>query len=215
MRMPIFRLMLMLVCADANAHEDTVFFIRPDGRIDGAPASYGPIQILADFSTSEMSGTPPPVMFVMVGRTITPVPACIMEVARGTPREALSAHGSWYHERGTLPPYLVIALSSSKQLMFNLEDGALLLEPMRRYGGIDDGILCSCEESEEVLRQLLEPISTQSPASTAAERKESEEPFRPCNVYGPDGHGTGVNQGLHEDRSTAVRRARHAGCRRR
>lgn len=109
------------------AHQDRIFKIGPDGKIEGIPEKFGEVKLL-------WSADQPPELHI--GPLTSKFPPCIAKLFAASSREQIRALGSWYHARGTLPAYLNFELpeSGTKEkeywnghtILFNLETAEVI-----------------------------------------------------------------------------------------
>lgn len=129
-------LFALTLAALAVAHQDRIFEIQSDGTLVGLPKQYTP-------ATLKWSSEPIPSLTLRIGGRENALPLCLTtKLALG--KAEIRAHGSWYHERSTLPPYIAVEVIHEKHmhgfftgytLLFNLDTSQLL--ELTRISGTD------------------------------------------------------------------------------
>lgn len=113
-------LLLLAVFATISVygHQDTIIRFE-GGELRGLPEKYQP----TFFSHSERK--------LQIGRLSVTIPPCLWQHFSAAKESELQFLASWYHERGTLPPYIAMSVTDAKTktatlLLMNLDT----LEPI-------------------------------------------------------------------------------------
>lgn len=124
-------LYLMLNVNSVWAHQDRVLKLQPDGSIEGLPEKYQPASLKIARDPSNLTTG----AVLTLGQGRYEFPDCLLGMFDLPDGLSIALHGSWYHERSTLPPYLVLDLPHEMKpkgwfngfsYLFSLETAELL-----------------------------------------------------------------------------------------
>lgn len=125
-------LVLVFLSTQANAHVDRIFLINADGLIADIPEEFGKVRL-----TIQNLGAENALVRLHTGESGTTLPTCVSRLIKSRTLADVVVSGSWYHDMGTLPPYLTVrffkpgynrnaTFNSHQEFMFNLRDGKLI-----------------------------------------------------------------------------------------
>jgi hypothetical protein len=125
-------LVLWLIASVASAHKDRILPIGADGTLGVIPAAYGPVRV----RVSRAAPSAITQVVVTSPRFNITLNQCILSKLRGVTH--IQASGSWYHTRGSSPPYASLTFYSGKydprsptgeyySVTFSLLDGHILM----------------------------------------------------------------------------------------
>ena len=125
---------LWFLAGAVSAHEDRILPINADGTLGDLPATYGPVGV----NISRAAGNPTTLTGVSLKspRFNVSLNQCVLAKLRGVTH--IQASGSWYHTRGSLPPYVSLTFYSGQydpgrptneyySVTFSLIDGHILM----------------------------------------------------------------------------------------
>ncbi len=113
-----------------HGHQDTLFTIEADGRLEGVPEKYGP----AYLKISGILSSSTPEVVLILGKNMVRMPECIARLFVLPKGEKIIISGSWYH-KSKLPPYINFRLpqrtysygfADGYEMLFNLETAELI-----------------------------------------------------------------------------------------
>ena len=118
----------------AFAHPDRILPIKPDGTLADLPAEYGPVRISIVRSKDNASKVQQVVLSSPKFRVT--LNKCVIDLLGDVTH--VEASGSWYHERGILPPYVSLDFYSGpynprshdnqySSVTYSLVDGRILM----------------------------------------------------------------------------------------
>lgn len=130
-------LIFALFTSAANAHQDRILTIQPDGTIPEIPASLGPVSL----KISGL-GSPSPSVQFRSGTHLNNLPDCATGLIRSKQLSEVFVKGSWYHDESRLPYYVGIKFrdpgyvaskryNSSLDILFNLRTAEVI--EIRRF----------------------------------------------------------------------------------
>jgi hypothetical protein len=90
--------LLFFTAGAANAHQDRILSVQPDGLIPEIPASFGRVSIKI-----KGLGSAAPMVQFGVGKHLTDLPSCVTRVIRTKSQSDIRVTGSWYHDEKTIP----------------------------------------------------------------------------------------------------------------
>ena len=130
-------LTLAFAAGPANAHEDRILTVQPDGAIPEIPAIFGPVVL-------EISnlGTSSPDVQLSVGPKVTKLPSCVTRLIHTESKDQILVTGSWYGDESVLPYYISAKFfepgysatrnfNSNISILFNLRTGHVI--EIRRF----------------------------------------------------------------------------------
>ena len=160
MRWAVALISTLLVVDQLEAHEDTQLTIDTDGFVRGFPDDLGPIRVVANFGLEDVCGAEPPTLSIVFGRREVSVPRCLL--GESDP-DRVYVYGSWYHysETGDFPPYIVLQVALSQEIMFDMETGDILLDIMDDIEMIRPDTQCLSSSDERVGVEPRDPLSHQ------------------------------------------------------
>ncbi|WP_153066244.1 MULTISPECIES: hypothetical protein [Xanthomonas] len=138
-------IVLGLVAGVASAHQDRILPIGADGALGAIPDRYGPVKVRIS-RAAENSGALTGVAITSPHFNIV-LSQCILSKLKGVTH--IQASGSWYHTRGSLPPYASLTFYSGEydprspaneyySVTFSLFDGHILMGQRAWYPIIGD-----------------------------------------------------------------------------
>jgi hypothetical protein len=127
-------LVLMMLPSLTFAHQDRILPIRADGTLGGLPSAYGLVRVHIE----RTAGNPRQIRSVVLTskKFRISLKPCVIEKLKDVVH--IEANGSWYHTRGTLPPYVSLSFYSSQydpksatnayySITYSLLDGHILM----------------------------------------------------------------------------------------
>src|SRR3954464_6384322 len=96
----------------ACAHQDRIFTVGAEGKVDGIPEKFGPVSIEVSAQAK--------IARVHIGNKTLDLRACLSKLFPESSPQKMRVKGSWYHPRASLPPYMDIELpeSSTKEKQY-------------------------------------------------------------------------------------------------
>lgn len=124
--------LLFFTSGVANAHQDRILSVQPDGLIPEIPAFFG----RASLNIKGLGSAAPMVQF-RTGKYLTDLPSCVTRLIRTKSRSDIRITGSWYHDEKTVPYYVNVKFydpgydsgswgKSNYSFLFNLRTAQLI-----------------------------------------------------------------------------------------
>ena len=167
-RIAVFATILLLP-ALSSAHRDTLIPIEKDGTLARLPKQYQPAKLDIRFERGDGDKRVSFVRLTLGAKEVS-LPMCVVYLLNSEELSQIRAKGSWYHERGVLPPYLDVEFYDSGyeteksanpgySLLFNLETAQLIRmdvnivherEKSIQSVPVDIGGLCTAQEASKL-----------------------------------------------------------------
>ena len=161
---------LVLFSLTAQAHQDRILTLAPDGRLQGLPTAYEPARLDVGFTAMGSNGTRLTRLSLQLGKHQVSIPTCLLGLIPSDQRGQLQMSASWDHDESVLPYYVHLTLHDpapsrgSFSLLFDLRTARLMSMEVQvpREGGdqslpIDVHARCADDELANVLRQPISP----------------------------------------------------------
>jgi hypothetical protein len=169
-RVAVFSILFALPVV-VEAHRDMWIPIENDGALGRLPPQYQPAKLEIRFDRGEGEKGVSFVRLTIAKRDVT-LPICVSYILRSESLSEIRAKGSWYHENGSLPPYLELEFfdpgynadswpNGGYSLLFNLNTAQLIrmdVNIVREKGKsvqavpVDIRQLCSAKEAAKLGR---------------------------------------------------------------
>jgi hypothetical protein len=99
-------LLLFFTAGAANAHQDRILSVQPNGLIPEIPASFGRVSL-----NIKGLGSAAPMVQFRTGKYLTDLPSCVTRLICTKSRSDIRVTGSWYHDEKTVPYYVNVKFS--------------------------------------------------------------------------------------------------------